>query len=66
MRIYLFTFHNKSYRVKKLFLSIIFSIIFFSVDAQNTWVQKLSYSTQMHGYYDTLVGAVQFDYGPDN
>jgi hypothetical protein len=50
--------------MKKLtaFLTLLISI---ASSAQNTWVQKLSYSITMGGYIDTLTGVRQIEVGPD-
>ena len=50
--------------MKNAFVSLIFIFILFSVNAQNTWVQKLVYNFP-NGYNDTLLGIKQIEVGPD-
>ncbi|CAN5608628.1 hypothetical protein BH11BAC1_BH11BAC1_02500 [soil metagenome] len=61
----MFTWYIENARMNKFFLPILFSTIFFSVDAQNTWVQKLSYNVQSQGFFDTLTGVNQIEIGVD-
>jgi len=51
-------------RMKKILLSILFLLPLFSL-GQNTWVRKLSYNTQMMGYWDTLTGPGEIEIGAD-
>src|SRR5436190_19196685 len=49
----------------KRLLAVIFFAASYSVAAQNTWVQKLSYSYQTWGYIDTLTGVKKIEIGRD-
>ncbi len=42
---------------------IVFSAI--NVTGQNTWVQKLSYSMAMQGYFDVVTGIRNIEIGSD-
>jgi hypothetical protein len=50
--------------VKNILLVTIIFLPYFS-SGQNTWVRKLSYNTQMMGYFDTLTGVGQIEIGAD-
>ncbi|CAN5608705.1 hypothetical protein BH11BAC1_BH11BAC1_02510 [soil metagenome] len=51
--------------MKKIFLSVIFIAFVSCVEAQNTWVQKLSYNWTTWGYGDTLTGIKQIEVSTD-